>query len=44
MPAVSLRKALYDECIRQGVEPTEYANKAVKAELERDFDAEVNND
>jgi len=41
MPTVSLRKALYDECVRQGVEPTEYANQAVKEKLRDEHDAEV---
>lgn len=41
MPTVSLRKALYDECVRQGVEPTEYANQAVKEKLREEHDAEV---
>lgn len=44
MPAISLRKALYDECVRQGVEPSEYANQAVKEQLETEFGAEVSDD
>ena len=41
MPTVSLRKALYDECIRQDEEPTEFANKAVQEMLEKEHNAEV---
>jgi len=41
MPTVSLRKALYDECVRQGVEPTDYANQAVKEKLREEHDAEI---
>jgi hypothetical protein len=43
MPAVSLRKALYDECIRQGVEPSEYANKAVKELLAEEHNVDFEN-
>jgi len=38
MPTVSLRKALYDECIRQGEDPTEYVNGVVKEQLSEEYD------
>jgi hypothetical protein len=41
MPAISLRKALYDECIRQGEEPAEYANQALREKLESEHGVEV---
>jgi hypothetical protein len=41
MPTISLRKALYDECIRQGVEPGEYANEVVKEKLREEYESEI---
>lgn len=41
MPTIALRKALYDECIRQGEKPAEFANEAVGRMLVEEHDAEV---
>jgi len=41
MPTVSLRKALYNECVRQGEDPTEYVNSVVKERLTEEYDTEI---
>lgn len=42
MPSVNLRKAFYDELVRQGDEPAEAVNKAISKYLKEKYDIEVN--
>jgi len=41
MPSVTLRKALYDECIRHDEEPTDFVNNAVAEKLADEYNIEV---
>jgi hypothetical protein len=41
MPSVTLRKALYDECIRHDEEPTDFVNHAVAEKLSEEHGVEV---
>lgn len=41
MPSINLRRALYDEVVRQGEDPAEVANETVAKYLQEEHDVEV---
>lgn len=41
MPAINLRKAFYDELVRQGDDPVAAANEAVEEYIRDRYDVEV---